>query len=226
VAIDAATVAINFDAQVGQYVRLTVADTGTGIDPEVRDRIFDPFFTTKGQGQGTGLGLATVLGIVKGSGGFVQVESKVGQGTQMHIYLPALSISQGNSPQSAGPEAPQPGQGEVILVVDDDDAVQQAMRSLLVNYNYSPLIASSGPEALDRCTQHQPTLVVLDIMMPGMDGLTLIQHLKNRQPDLAIVATSGLTTYEPAALAAGAKVFLPKPYDFRDLLKTIADLLR
>ncbi|MBE9111269.1 PAS domain S-box protein [Nodosilinea sp. LEGE 07298] len=226
VAIDAATVAINFDAQVGQYVRLTVADTGTGIDPEVRDRIFDPFFTTKGQGLGTGLGLATVLGIVKGSGGFVQVESEVGQGTQMHIYLPALSISQGNSPQSAGPEAPQPGQGEVILVVDDDDAVQQAMRSLLVNYNYSPLIASSGPEALDRCTQHQPNLVVLDIMMPGMDGLTLIQHLKNCQPDLAIVATSGLTTYEPAALAAGAKAFLPKPYDFRDLLKTITDLLR
>ncbi|MBD2112336.1 response regulator [Nodosilinea sp. FACHB-141] len=226
VAIDAATVTIHPDAQVGQYLRLTVADTGTGIDPAVRDRIFDPFFTTKGQDQGTGLGLATVMGIVRSSGGFVRVESAVGQGTQMQVYLPALSTTQGDSPQAAGPETPSSGQGEMILLVDDDDSVQQAVRSLLENYNYSPLIASDGLGAIDLCAQHQPTLVVLDIMMPGMDGFTLIQRLKHRQPDLLIIATSGLATYQAAAIAAGAKTFLPKPYDFRDLLKTIADLLR
>ncbi|MBD1876687.1 PAS domain S-box protein [Nodosilinea sp. FACHB-131] len=226
VAIDATTVAISPDAQVGQYLRLTVADTGTGIDPAVRDRIFDPFFTTKGQEQGTGLGLATVLGIVRGSGGFMRVESEVGQGTQMQVYLPALSTTQSNSLQATEPEAPQPGQGEVILLVDDDDSVQRAVRSLLINYNYSPLVASSGLEALDLCTRHQPKLAVLDIMMPGMDGLTLIQHLMASQPDLIMVATSGLATYQPAALAAGARFFLPKPYDFRDLLSTMTDLLR
>ncbi|MGG6238634.1 response regulator [Nodosilinea sp. AN01ver1] len=160
------------------------------------------------------------------SGGFVQVESEVGRGTQMQVYLPALSTSQGRSPQTAAPEALALGQGELILLVDDDSSVQQAVRSLLRTYSYRPLIASSGPEALDLCAQHQPTLVVLDIMMPGMDGLTLIQHLKARQPDLTLIATSGLEIYQPAALAAGAEVFLPEPYDFRDLLKTIADLLR
>jgi PAS domain S-box-containing protein len=228
VAIDAATVAINLDAQVGQYLRLTVADTGTGIDPAVRDRIFDPFFTTKDQGQGTGLGLAIVLGIVKSCGGFVQVESQIGQGTQMQVYLPALSTAQSDRPQAlrSAETFPQPGQGDVILLVDDDDAVRQAVRSLLLNHNYRPLIASNGLEALTLYAQHRPTLVVLDIMMSGMDGLTLIQHLMASQPDVMIVATSGLATYQSAALAAGARVFLPKPYDFRDLLKTLADLLR
>lgn len=224
IAVDAAAVATNLDAQVGQYVRLTVADTGTGIDPSLRDRIFDPFFTTKGQG--TGLGLATVLGIVKASDGFVQVESGVGQGTQMHIYLPALEVpSESDAPQAAWPDEPESGRGELILVVDDDAAVQHTLRSLLANYNYTPLVASSGPAALDLYAQHQPALVVLDMMMPGMDGLTLIQHLRATQPDLTIVATSGLATYQAAALAAGAQVFLPKPYDLRDLLKTIAALL-
>jgi CheY-like chemotaxis protein len=111
-------------------------------------------------------------------------------------------------------------------LVDDDDSVQQAARSLLANYNYSPLIASSGLEALELLTQHCPRLVVLDMMMPGMDGLTLIHQLRQRQPELVIVATSGLGTYEVSAVAAGARVFLPKPYDFRELLKTIAALLR
>ncbi|HSM82119.1 MAG TPA: PAS domain S-box protein [Nodosilinea sp.] len=228
VTVDAALALAHLDASEGDYVRLTVADTGTGIDPGVRDRIFDPFFTTKGPGQGTGLGLATVLGIVKASGGFVRVLSEVGQGTQMQVYLPAAASDGATSAAAlALPDAPPRGQGELLLVVEDDAAVQQSVRSLLLNYNYSTLMASDGFEALDCYAQHQATLrlVVLDMMMPGMDGITLIQRLRVIQPHIGIIATSGLPTYEANALAAGASAFLLKPYDLSDLLKTIARLL-
>lgn len=227
VAVDAALAQTHIDAEVGQYVRLTVADTGTGIDPGLRDRIFDPFFTTKAPGQGTGLGLATVLGIVKASDGFVRVVSEVGQGTQMQVYLPALTQpSASDAPEVDWPDAPPQGQGELLLVVEDDASVQHSVRSLLLSYNYRILVANNGLEALD-CYFHQPAhLVVVDMMMPGMDGIALIQRLKAMRPSVKIVATSGLPTYQAAAIAAGASAFLLKPYDLSDLLETIASQLR
>jgi PAS domain S-box-containing protein len=233
VMLDAAMAQTHLDAQVGLYVRLTVADTGTGIDPNVRDRIFDPFFTTKVLGQGTGLGLATVLGLVKASGGFILVTSEVGRGTLMQVYLPALvhapasDAPDGDGPDIDGPNSPPRGQGELLLVVEDDASVQHSLRSLLLTYNYNILFASNGFEALDCYAEHWATLrlVVLDIMMPGMDGITLIQRLKVMQPSVKIIATSGLPTYQAAALVAGASDFLLKPYDLSDLLKTIAMLM-
>jgi two-component system cell cycle sensor histidine kinase/response regulator CckA len=223
--VEAAQAQAHLDAQEGPYVRLTVADTGTGIDPEVRDRIFDPFFTTKPPGQGTGLGLATVLGIVKASDGFIHIDSRADQGTQVQVYLPALA--QGESDDSTlADDDPQPGQGDYILLVEDDDAVQEAVRSLLVSYNYNVLVAANGIEALQSFAHHPPDLVVLDIMMPGMDGITLVRHLKAAQPNLKVVATSGLPAYQDSSLAAGANAFLPKPYNLRDLLTTLATLLR
>ncbi|WP_017301470.1 PAS domain S-box protein [Nodosilinea nodulosa] len=225
VMVDAATAQAFLDAQVGQYVRLTVTDTGTGIDPEVRDRIFDPFFTTKPPGQGTGLGLATVLGIVRASGGFLQVLSEVDRGTQVQVYLPALSGSPPDDTLAADPDDPHLGQGETLLLVEDDAAVQQAVRSLLTSYNYSVLVANDGFEAIDCLAQHQPHLVVLDVMMPGMDGLTLIPRLKAIRPSLQLIATSGLPTYHEPALAAGASAFLLKPYDLGDLLTTLSALI-
>ncbi|PZU93517.1 MAG: hypothetical protein DCF32_23230, partial [Leptolyngbya sp.] len=227
VTVDAAQAQAHLDAQPGQYVRLTVADTGTGIDPGLRDRIFEPFFTTKAPGQGTGLGLATVLGIVKASDGFVQVVSEVGQGTQMQVYLPALTQpSASDAPEADWPEAPPQGQGELLLIVEDDASVQDSVRSLLLSYNYRTVMANDGFEALD-CFAQQPTLlVVVDMMMPGMDGLTLIQRLKAMQPSVKIIATSGLPTYQEEALAAGASAFLLKPYNLSDLLDAIALLLQ
>ncbi|MBD1873491.1 PAS domain S-box protein [Nodosilinea sp. FACHB-131] len=226
VTVDAALAQAYLDAQVGQYVRLTVADTGTGIDPGLRDRIFDPFFTTKAPGQGTGLGLATVLGIVKASDGFVQVVSEVGQGTQMQVYLPALTQpSASDAPEVDWPDAPQQGQGERLLVVEDDASVQQSVRSLLHSYNYRIVMANNGFKALDYFAQQPTPLVVVDMMMPGMDGLTLIRRLKAMQPSVKIIATSGLPTYQEEALAAGASTFLRKPYDLSDLLDAIALLL-
>ncbi|MEA5451499.1 PAS domain S-box protein [Leptolyngbya sp. CCNP1308] len=227
VTVDAALAQTHIDAQTGQYVRLTVADTGTGIDPGLRDRIFDPFFTTKAPGQGTGLGLATVLGIVKASDGFVRVVSEVGRGTQMQVYLPALTQpSASDAPEADWPNAPQQGQGELLLVVEDDTSVQQSVRSLLLNYNYRIVMANDGFKALDYFAQQSAHLVVVDMMMPGMDGITLIQRLKAMRPSVKIVATSGLPTYQEAALAAGASAFLLKPYDLSDLLETIASQLR
>jgi PAS domain S-box-containing protein len=224
--VDAVTAQAYLDAQVGQYVRLTVADTGTGIDPDVRDRIFDPFFTTKAPGRGTGLGLATVLGIVRASGGFLQVVSDLGAGTQIHIYLPAITGSTTDDGAHApDPDDPHRGQGELLLLVEDDDAIQQAVRSLLASYNYGVLVANDGFEALDYFAQQPPNLVVLDVMMPGMDGITLIPRLKALQPDLKIIATSGLPTYHEPTLAAGASAFLLKPYDLTDLLATISTLM-
>lgn len=223
--VDETIAQANLDAQVGQYVRLTVADTGTGIAPDLRDRIFDPFFTTKPPGQGTGLGLATVLGIVKASGGFLQVDSLVGKGTQVHVYLPALTGEPVLDTLGDDLNSPPRGQGERLLLVEDDASVQHAVQSLLSSYNYSVWVTSDGFEAIDCLAQQQPQLVVLDMMMPGMDGIALIHRLMALRPALKIIATSGLPTYRAQALAAGARAFLLKPYDLGDLLETIAELM-
>jgi PAS domain S-box-containing protein len=235
ITLDAATVAINIAAQVGDYVRVTVADTGTGIDPAVRDRIFDPFFTTKGPGRGTGLGLATVMAIVKGSGGFVQVASEAGQGTQVQVYLPALATAPtapSAAPDRAGPPAtplaPQLGRGELILVVDDDLTVQHTTQALLERQGYRTLVADNGQAALHCYRQHQATiqLVVLDMMMPTLDGIALIERLLALNPRVKTLAISGLPAYREPALAAGASAFLAKPYDLVDLLGAIATLVQ
>ena len=142
------------------------------------DRIFDPFFTTKEIGKGTGLGLATVLGIVRGHGGFVRVDSRVGQGTTFELYLPA-------SPEAKAADAPDHealpprGQGELILVVDDEAAVREVMQRTLEKHGYRVLTAAEGAEALALFAQHRAEIkaVITDMMMPGMDGPTLVRAL-------------------------------------------------
>lgn len=221
--VDEATAQLHLDAQVGHYVVVTVADTGTGIMPEVRDRIFDPFFTTKESGYGTGLGLATVLGIVKNYGGFLQVLTEVGQGTAMGVYLPAL---EGNGAAVNLPEVAIDGNGELILVVDDDVAVQQSNCALLESHRYRTLAASDGIEAIAQYVQHQAaiSLVVMDVMMPNLGGVPLIGRLKSMNPAVKILAISGLATNQDAVLSAGADAFLAKPYSLEALLCHIWDL--
>jgi PAS domain S-box-containing protein len=215
---------LNLDAQVGNYVRVAIADTGTGIPPELRDRIFDPFFTTKEPGQGTGLGLSTVLGIVKNHGGFVQVFSEVGQGTQFHVYLPATDeITLENDPEASMLQ----GNGELILIVDDEVTVQQTNQFLLESSNFRVLTASDGTEAIALYAKHQAELkgVLIDIMMPEMDGLTAIYTLRKMNPQVKILAISGVKTNHHPALIAGAKGFLEKPYTTQELLQALYDLL-
>jgi PAS domain S-box-containing protein len=218
---------LNIDAKPGFYIVITVSDTGIGIPTEVLDRIFEPFFTTKEMGKGTGLGLSTVMGIVKSHGGFLNVLSKLGQGTEFEVYLPALQETQ--APIVEDSEMPE-GQEELILVVDDEAAVRQITQTSLETYNYRVLTASDGIEALAVYAQHKEeiSVVLIDLMMPSMDGLTTIRTLRKIKPHIKIVAVSGLVSNDKLAQARriGIQNFLYKPYAAKELLKTISDVLR
>lgn len=222
--VDQAFAQTNLDAQVGDYVVVTITDTGTGIPLDVRDRIFDPFFTTKAPGQGTGLGLAIVLRIVKDYGGFLQIFSEVGHGTQVKVYLPAI---EGMPTRFDQLEEQFNGNGELVLIVDDDIAVQLGTQSLLESYHCKVLSTHDGMEAIALYAQHQDEirLVILDIMMPNMSGISLIQRLKEINPMVKTIAMSGLPANREPALAAGANAFLPKPYTLENLLGNLQALI-
>ncbi|MDE3116831.1 MAG: response regulator, partial [Pseudomonadota bacterium] len=177
----------------GDYVRIEVADTGTGIPKEHLGKIFDPFFTTKPTGQGTGLGLATVYGIVKQTGGFITVESEVGKGTTFRIYLPRFK---GEIAAIAGPEraAPRDVTGQdTILLVEDEDAVRSFAARALKLRGYNVLEASGGEEALEFVRDHGGAiqLLVTDVVMPNMDGPTLVRNVRRLIPDIRVIFMSG-----------------------------------
>jgi CheY-like chemotaxis protein len=205
---------------------ITVADTGTGIPAEILDRIFEPFFTTKAQGVGTGLGLSTAVGIVKGHGGFVSVNSAVGVGTQFKVYLPAV---QGTTTPEAADLELLPGRGELILVVDDEAAIREVTKTSLETYNYRVLTASDGIEAVTLYAEHREeiSVVLTDMMMPHMDGPTTILTLQKINPQIKVIAVSGLTSSNqlPGGLSTGVKTFLSKPYTTQELLKTLDRVL-
>jgi PAS domain S-box-containing protein len=222
--VDDSFAQMNLDAQVGNYVLTTIADTGVGIPPELRDRIFDPFFTTKAVGHGTGLGLSIALGIVKNYGGFLQVSSEVGKGTQVKVYLPVV---EGTSTESRPTEELIQGKGELVLIVDDDVAIQRTNQSLLENHHYKTLIANNGIDAIALYTKHQDEIkaVLMDIIMPNMDGITAVWTLHKINPQIKIIAISGLSSNREPVLSAGANVFLPKPYTIEDLLRNLHALV-
>jgi two-component system cell cycle sensor histidine kinase/response regulator CckA len=213
---------LNLDAQVGSYIFLTVTDTGMGIPSEILDRIFEPFFTTKEVGKGTGLGLSTVIGIIKGHGGFVKVYSEIGVGTQFQVYFPAIDTPE--TMPIAESSLPK-GQGELILVVDDEMAIREITKASLEAYNYKAITASNGIEAVAIYAEHRDRICVVltDMMMPSMDGPTTIRTLQKINPDVKIIAVSGLSSSDKLSQAAGTgvKTFLSKPYTTRELLETI-----
>ena len=217
---------LHIDAQGGAYITIAIADTGTGIAPETLTRIFEPFFTTKSIGAGTGLGLSTVLGIVKSHGGFIQVYSEVEQGTEFQIYLPAIqsTVTQENSDS----ELPL-GQGELILVVDDESAIREVTKVSLEIYNYRAITAGDGKEAIALYTEHQAEIrvVLTDMMMPVMDGPTTIRTLQQINPDVKVIAVSGLSSSDKLAAAASSGVtnFLSKPFSAKELLQTLSSVL-
>ena len=208
----------------GPHLVLSVEDTGSGIPPEILDKIFDPFFTTKPAGQGTGLGLSTVLGIVRSHRGFIRVDSRPGEGTRFRIYLPVSSEEQPNEPSAAATPLPE-GLGEGILLVDDEASARQVARQTLEKHAYRVVEARNGKEALaiyDR-DPAQIQLVIADLMMPGMDGVALLRHLRRTTPALKAVAmTGGLSRAEMAqVLDAESTEFLLKPFDANVLLETV-----
>jgi two-component system, cell cycle sensor histidine kinase and response regulator CckA len=216
------------NARPGRYVRISVADTGVGIPPEHLNQIFDPFFTTKEMGHGTGLGLATVLGIVKSHDGFVNVYSEIGKGAQFTIYLPAFEAAMPQPAQTARPGMPS-GHGELILIVDDEQAIREITKTTLEAFNYRTLTANDGAQAVAHFARHagEVKAVLTDMMMPVMDGAALAHALRSLDPQIKILASSGISAESKMAEAmnAGVNAFLPKPYTASKLLKTLAEVL-
>ncbi|MBD2523367.1 PAS domain S-box protein [Nostoc sp. FACHB-133] len=225
--IDEAYTRMNLDAQVGHYIMITVADNGVGIPPEILDRIFEPFFTTKEVNTGTGLGLSTVLGIIKSHAGFIKVSTNVGKGSKFDLFLPAVEATEAFKIEDLDVL---PGEGEFILVVDDEAQIREITAIILENYNYRILAASNGIEAIALYAQykHQINAVLMDIMMPEMDGITAIRTLQKMNNQVKIIACSGLNSMEifSQACDANVKAVLSKPYTARELLKSLHNLFR
>jgi PAS domain S-box-containing protein len=213
----------------GRYVVLEVADTGHGMDEETAGHIFEPFFTTKGPGHGTGLGLATVYGIVQNHGGHIACNSRVGRGTTFTIHLPALD-DPGPAAQ-AGPveEDTVRGGAETVLLVDDERPILDIAGEVLGQYGYSILTATSGEEALEVYLQngHGIDLVILDLSMPGMGGHKCLRELLAFDPQARVIIASGYSSESPSGAAAepGAKGFIGKPYSLIGLLKLVREVL-
>jgi two-component system cell cycle sensor histidine kinase/response regulator CckA len=212
----------HLDAKTGSYVMIAVSDTGTGIPPEVVDRIFDPFFTTKEVGKGTGLGLSAVIGIVKGHGGFVDVQTKINQGSRFTIYLPA---TQDIVAQTDVNSAVLEGNSELILVVDDEAAIREVTRTTLESYNYRVITATNGNDAIALYQEHKNEIssILVDMIMPKMDGLTAIPILRQLNPTIPIIVMTGQASKEVMAQVANASIysFLQKPFTTQELLKTL-----
>jgi PAS domain S-box-containing protein len=216
------------DVEPGTYVRLKVSDTGIGMDEETIQRAFEPFFTTKGKGEGTGLGLATVYGIVTGAGGRVDIYSEPGMGTTIKIHLPASSATPSDA-EAESRERPA-GRGEVVLVVEDEPEVRRMAERILSKGGYSVIGTSGGEEALAACqeTDRPIDLLLTDVIMPGMLGPELVEKVKAMRPDLRVVFMSGYShqVLAPDALAGqGASSFIEKPFGADELLRVVRDLL-
>jgi len=218
---------------VGEYVLVEVADTGSGMPPEVMAKIFDPFFTTKGVGKGTGLGLSTVYGIVKQSGGFIYADSTPGQGTTFRIYLPRFMPDNEEAivaQKASKKERPQDltGSGRVLLVEDEDVVRSFAVRALK-RQGYEVFEASTGVEALEVMAEHEDKIdiVVSDVVMPEMDGPTLLKELRKKNPDLKIIFVSGYPheAFETSLDKNQQFAFLPKPFSLPQLAAKVKEEL-
>ena len=214
----------------GDYVRIEVADTGTGIPPEILGKIYDPFFTTKPVGQGTGLGLATVYGIVKQTGGFITVDSELGHGTTFRIFLPRHHPGETAAAPEAERTAPRDVTGQdTILLVEDEEAVRSFAARALRMRGYHVIEASGGEEALEHVRSGKAPihLIITDVVMPNMDGPTLVRQVRRIRPDIQIIFMSGYA--EEAFRRNDEKAedlhFLPKPFGLKQLAAKVKEVL-
>ena len=217
----------DLDLQPGPHVKLSVRDTGCGMSKEVVERIFEPYFTTKKQGEGTGLGLSMVHGIVKSHHGHITVYSEPGKGTEFHVYLPQVQGHDEGLDVEAGREIPQ-GSG-TILVVDDEAIIGEMLRRMLSDLGYDVLVCSSSTEALKVFTQEREriALVLTDMNMPAMNGAELTRRIKMLSPEMPVVLCTGFSEIidEKKAKSSGIDGFIMKPATRRQLAQTIHDVL-
>ncbi len=227
--LDSAYSAVHPVVRQGSYVLLAVSDTGTGMDAETQTHIFEPFFTTKEQGKGTGLGLATVYGVVKQSGGFIWVYSEVGKGTSFKIYLPRVDqpVEKSGSTQSSS-EAPR-GTGTILLAEDEQD-VREVAREFLESGGYTVIEAHDGAEAIQLVEKHKGAidLLVTDMVMPGMTGQELGGMLRQKRDGLRILYMSGYSEHAAAESVQGDESIrlLTKPFSRWALLRAVHEILK
>ncbi|MFZ1200713.1 MAG: PAS domain S-box protein [Desulfobacterales bacterium] len=216
-----------FKPKTGAYAVVSVTDTGTGMEREVLDHIFEPFFTTKEMGRGTGLGLASVFGIVKGHGGYIDVSSCRGRGTTFTVYLPAV----GSAVSKAEPlpaDGIQNGQG-VVLLVEDEETVLQVNARMLRRLGYTVMEAADGAAAVDLFEQNwaRINLVVLDMIMPGMGGAEVFERIRQINPAAKVLISSGcdIKDQAPEILGTGCHGFIQKPYSLEELSNKIQHII-
>jgi len=229
------------------YVRIEVADTGTGIPADIRDKIFEPFFSTKEVGKGTGLGLSTVYGIVKQTGGFIYVDSEPGQGTSFHIFLPrhhaeqeaqveqpaAVASAANGAAKEAAPAETKPrtdltGQG-TILLVEDEEGLRALNARGLRSRGYTVVEAENGVEAMEVLEEQSGAidLVVSDVVMPEMDGPTLLKAMREKNPDIKFIFVSGYAedAFEKSLPEGQQFDFLPKPFTLSQLVAAVKETM-
>jgi PAS domain S-box-containing protein len=229
VVLDDTYAAMNPDSTPGAYVNVKVSDSGSGIPTAIQDKIFEPFFTTKEFGKGTGLGLSTTLAIVKSHGGFINLYSEIGKGATFQVYLPA-NTTEVAADKSAVEQIGLPrGNGEMVLVVDDEESIRHIAQRTLERFGYKVMLACHGAEAVSLYAQNrnQIAVVLTDMAMPIMDGPALIIALKAINPKVRIVGSSGLATRGGVTRAVGTGIehFVPKPYTAEAMLTVLKKIL-
>ncbi len=226
--LDTACAAVYPGLAPGRYVLLSVTDTGCGMSSDILKNIFDPFFTTKDKGRGTGLGLSTVHGIVRQSGGNIRVDSEPGHGTTFTIYLPLTRNKGAARVESSGTVIPSTGK-EHILVVEDDECMRRLMASLLARLGYTATMAANGGEALFLVEEKKLRfdMIITDVVMPNLSGKALIDRLMRKDPQVKVIYMSG---YPPSVIAQHAildpgALFIQKPFTIPDLAQKIRTVL-
>ena len=226
--LDAAFCAKHLKATQGPNVMLKIVDTGIGVDQATLERVFEPFFTTKEVGQGTGLGLSTVYGIIQSHGAYIECLSISGKGTEFSIYFPAIAHQQEllDIPTEEDFEL---GKNETVLIVDDEDIVREIGTEILSVHGYAPLTAASGEEAIQIYSENKDKIdiVIMDLNMPGMGGFNSIRELKTLDPNVCILVASGYipTDSVKQATELGADGFISKPFQIHNLLKKVRETL-
>lgn len=210
----------------GEYVVVSVTDTGTGIAPEVQERMFEPFFTTKVPGQGTGLGLATVDGIVSQTGGFIEVRSELGQGARFDVFLPRAQRPEASLVRDENVLPPEELRGtELVLIVEDDASVREALARMLRRHGYRIIDAPDAAAALAQSDRHAVDVLLTDVVMPAMNGAELAARILARRPVVEVIYMSGHGFPAGQRLVADGATVVSKPIDPRTLLHTLRDVL-